>query len=361
MIWFPPEAVTASWFESLTYLLVSCVSYQVVVKTKADYDGESKKGKLRSPKIAEFSISIIEGVSERLKVRIMSLPSSACFISHPISNISSHTYTCVCRRADSGLSAAQDIRHSHRNIPPPPSKPCYTLLCPGHLHLLCPVQPCLLVWATQGDRMHNDSLNPALKLSLIQLLPWRWPLNGSIPPAFPQRPPWPHHTIQGEQNKCSCKRKGQFTVPAPHPCVADFLAYFKIQKKLDVSCIQYSPSALKINRCNRLCEVCQASFRTPSVLWNAAGSSFIAESLFHNLVVALLCTCLYCLLCWATAGFVQTDEKNILLFILIHAVNNLSKPLPNIKGNSTKKNSVARHLAFNPRNSQGYSVILSVS
>lgn len=102
--------------------------------------------------------------------------------------------------------------------------------------------------------MHNDSLNPALKLSLIQLLPWRWPLNGSIPPAFPQRPPWPHHTIQGEQNKCSCKRKGQFTVPAPHPCVADFLAYFKIQKNLMCP-------ALKINRCNRLCEVCQASFR----------------------------------------------------------------------------------------------------
>lgn len=42
---------------------------QVVVKTKADYDAESKRGKLRSPKIAEFSISIIEGVSERLKVR----------------------------------------------------------------------------------------------------------------------------------------------------------------------------------------------------------------------------------------------------------------------------------------------------
>lgn len=43
------------------------------MKTKADYDGESKKGKLRSPKIAEFSISIIEGVSERLKVRITEL------------------------------------------------------------------------------------------------------------------------------------------------------------------------------------------------------------------------------------------------------------------------------------------------
>lgn len=107
---------------------MSCVSYQVVVKTKADYDGESKKGKLRSPKIAEFSISIIEGVSERLKVRIMSLPSSACFIYHPISNISSHTYTCVRRRADSGLSAAQDIRHSHRNIPPPSPPPNHVIL-----------------------------------------------------------------------------------------------------------------------------------------------------------------------------------------------------------------------------------------
>ncbi|XP_041634665.1 neuronal vesicle trafficking-associated protein 1-like isoform X2 [Cheilinus undulatus] len=44
---------------------------KVVVKTKADYDGEGKKGKLRSPKIAEFSISIIEGVSERLKVTLL--------------------------------------------------------------------------------------------------------------------------------------------------------------------------------------------------------------------------------------------------------------------------------------------------
>ncbi|TNM88520.1 hypothetical protein fugu_004774 [Takifugu bimaculatus] len=44
---------------------------KVVVKTKADYDAESKKGKLRSPKIAEFSISIIEGVSERLKVTLL--------------------------------------------------------------------------------------------------------------------------------------------------------------------------------------------------------------------------------------------------------------------------------------------------
>lgn len=76
----PPEALASSWLESLTYLCVPCVFYQVVVKTKADYDSESKKGKPRSPKIAEFSISIIEGVSERLKVRIMSPPSSAAFM-----------------------------------------------------------------------------------------------------------------------------------------------------------------------------------------------------------------------------------------------------------------------------------------
>ncbi|CAB1315445.1 unnamed protein product [Coregonus sp. 'balchen'] len=44
---------------------------KVVVKTKTDYDGEHKKSRLRSPKIAEFSISIIEGVSERLKVTLL--------------------------------------------------------------------------------------------------------------------------------------------------------------------------------------------------------------------------------------------------------------------------------------------------
>ncbi|KAJ3602736.1 hypothetical protein NHX12_030485 [Muraenolepis orangiensis] len=40
-------------------------------KTKSDYEVDSKKVKLRSPKIAEFSISIIEGVSERLKVTLL--------------------------------------------------------------------------------------------------------------------------------------------------------------------------------------------------------------------------------------------------------------------------------------------------
>ncbi|KAG7271114.1 hypothetical protein CRUP_019991 [Coryphaenoides rupestris] len=48
------------------------VPEKVVVKTKTDYEGgDSQKAKLRSPKIAEFSISIIEGVSERLKVTLL--------------------------------------------------------------------------------------------------------------------------------------------------------------------------------------------------------------------------------------------------------------------------------------------------
>ncbi|XP_055765911.1 neuronal vesicle trafficking-associated protein 1-like [Salvelinus fontinalis] len=44
---------------------------KVVVKTKTDYDGEHKKSKLHSPKIAAFSISVIDGVSERLKVTLL--------------------------------------------------------------------------------------------------------------------------------------------------------------------------------------------------------------------------------------------------------------------------------------------------
>lgn len=63
-----------------------CLS-QVVVKTKADYDAESKRGKLRSPKIAEFSISIIEGVSERLKVRTIWSPSPLPVTEHLICSI----------------------------------------------------------------------------------------------------------------------------------------------------------------------------------------------------------------------------------------------------------------------------------
>ncbi|XP_061438851.1 neuronal vesicle trafficking-associated protein 1 isoform X2 [Rhineura floridana] len=40
---------------------------KVVVKTKTEYEPDRKKGKFRSPKIAEFTVSITEGVSERFK------------------------------------------------------------------------------------------------------------------------------------------------------------------------------------------------------------------------------------------------------------------------------------------------------
>ncbi|XP_068799491.1 neuronal vesicle trafficking-associated protein 1 isoform X2 [Struthio camelus] len=40
---------------------------KVVVKTKTEYEPDRKKGKFRAPKIAEFTISITEGVSERFK------------------------------------------------------------------------------------------------------------------------------------------------------------------------------------------------------------------------------------------------------------------------------------------------------
>ncbi|XP_029446951.1 neuronal vesicle trafficking-associated protein 1 isoform X2 [Rhinatrema bivittatum] len=40
---------------------------KVVVKTKTEYERDHKKGKFRAPNIAEFTISITEGVSERFK------------------------------------------------------------------------------------------------------------------------------------------------------------------------------------------------------------------------------------------------------------------------------------------------------
>lgn len=115
------------------------------MRTKADYDGESKKGKLRSPKIAEFSISIIEGVSERLKVR-----TSLCFIPSPL-----------CRRAASLL-----LRTFTTATLIFPSQSCTLwLLLSGHLDVLRPD-------ASRLVRQHNDSLRPTLKVSLNQLLPW---------------------------------------------------------------------------------------------------------------------------------------------------------------------------------------------
>lgn len=45
-----------------------CFLAKVVVKTKTEYEPDRKKGKARPPKIAEFTVSITEGVTERFKV-----------------------------------------------------------------------------------------------------------------------------------------------------------------------------------------------------------------------------------------------------------------------------------------------------
>nr|XP_058157146.1 neuronal vesicle trafficking-associated protein 1 isoform X1 [Dasypus novemcinctus] len=46
---------------------------KVVVKTKTEYEPDRKKGKARPPKIAEFTVSITEGVTERVKVSVLVL------------------------------------------------------------------------------------------------------------------------------------------------------------------------------------------------------------------------------------------------------------------------------------------------
>lgn len=45
-----------------------CFLDKVVVKTKTEYEPDRKKGKARPPQIAEFTVSITEGVTERFKV-----------------------------------------------------------------------------------------------------------------------------------------------------------------------------------------------------------------------------------------------------------------------------------------------------
>ncbi|KAF6131820.1 neuronal vesicle trafficking associated 1 [Phyllostomus discolor] len=44
---------------------------KVVVKTKTEYEPDRKKGKGRVHKIAEFTVSITEGMSERFKVSVL--------------------------------------------------------------------------------------------------------------------------------------------------------------------------------------------------------------------------------------------------------------------------------------------------
>lgn len=129
-------------------VLFSC---QVVVKTKADYDGESKKGKLRSPKIAEFSISIIEGVSERLKVRITELLQSVFHASSISQYTPTHAHpweqTCVCLLLRTFF------------IPPPiiifPPQHSSYLLAPSFSPLSPPCPPLLPVILAGYTERHN--------------------------------------------------------------------------------------------------------------------------------------------------------------------------------------------------------------
>ncbi|KAJ8777356.1 hypothetical protein J1605_014739 [Eschrichtius robustus] len=44
---------------------------EVVMKTKTENEPDRKKGKARPPKIAEFTVSITEGVTERFKVSVL--------------------------------------------------------------------------------------------------------------------------------------------------------------------------------------------------------------------------------------------------------------------------------------------------
>lgn len=54
--WLPPDRTFASFLD------------KVVVKTKTDYEPDRKKGKGRVHKIAEFTVSVTESMSERFKV-----------------------------------------------------------------------------------------------------------------------------------------------------------------------------------------------------------------------------------------------------------------------------------------------------
>lgn len=214
----------------------------MVVKTKADYDGDSKKGKLRSPKIAEFSISIIEGVSERLKVRMMPLPAIVLrFIHHPISNMCLTLLLVHMPPEQTAISL--QLRTFVIITPPPPFQ--VILPCSCYLNGLC-LSSCRSY--TQEDIMHNDSVNPALKRSLIQLLPWRWPPNGSIAPTSLNTPLAAPYTMIKTYAFAKREVKTYFWF------TEDSLAYFKMHE-LCCAYMQHSSPAIKINRWNSPCEI----------------------------------------------------------------------------------------------------------
>ncbi|XP_059506734.1 neuronal vesicle trafficking-associated protein 2 isoform X2 [Stegostoma tigrinum] len=71
---------------------------KVVVKTRTEFQSDQKnKGKLRIPKIAEFTISFNDGVSERLKVTILiflALAFLACIVFLVVYKAFTYDHSC---------------------------------------------------------------------------------------------------------------------------------------------------------------------------------------------------------------------------------------------------------------------------
>uniref|UniRef100_A0A8C5MBK6 Neuronal vesicle trafficking associated 2 n=1 Tax=Leptobrachium leishanense TaxID=445787 RepID=A0A8C5MBK6_9ANUR len=72
--------------------------WQVVVKTRTEYQSEQKnKGKIRVPKIAEFTVSFTDGVTERLKVTILislALAFLACIVFLVVYKAFTYDHSC---------------------------------------------------------------------------------------------------------------------------------------------------------------------------------------------------------------------------------------------------------------------------
>uniref|UniRef100_A0A9J8AM77 Neuronal vesicle trafficking associated 2 n=1 Tax=Cyprinus carpio carpio TaxID=630221 RepID=A0A9J8AM77_CYPCA len=71
---------------------------QVVVKTRTEYQTEQKnKAKMKVPKVEEFTISVTDGVSERLKVSILivlALAFLACIVFLVVYKAFTYDHTC---------------------------------------------------------------------------------------------------------------------------------------------------------------------------------------------------------------------------------------------------------------------------
>ncbi|XP_073476706.1 neuronal vesicle trafficking-associated protein 2 [Aquarana catesbeiana] len=70
---------------------------KVVVKTRTEYQSEQKNKKIRVPKIAEFTVSFTDGVTERLKVTILislALAFLACIVFLVVYKAFTYDHSC---------------------------------------------------------------------------------------------------------------------------------------------------------------------------------------------------------------------------------------------------------------------------